>query len=171
MLRGLTLTTFVLALSTFIPSQRAAAGPPGNGEQSAPGFSFRDLDGKVFRLSDHRGKPVMVDFWATWCAPCRASLPHLSQLQERYKQQGLVVVGLSLDDLESHQVRRFAERLKLNFRIGMADEKVLDLYGPIRSIPTTFFIDRKGRVVRRVVGYIDAETTDSYAQELFTADR
>jgi cytochrome c biogenesis protein CcmG/thiol:disulfide interchange protein DsbE len=148
---------------------RVEAGSPGNVEQPAPAFSFRDLDGKTFKLSDYRGKPVLVDFWATWCAPCRASLPHLSDLQERYRQKGLVVVGLSLDDLDAHQVRRFTERLQLRFRIGMADEKVLDAYGPIRSIPTTFFIDKKGRVVRRVVGYIDAETTDSYAQELFGA--
>ena len=165
MLRRVTLPTLLLAFSA------AASGPafagPGAVEQPAPSFQFRDLEGKVFKLSDYKGKPVMVDFWATWCAPCRAALPHLNLLQERYRSKGLVVVGLSLDDLEAQQVRRFAERMRLNFRIGMADEKVLDLYGPIRSIPTTFFIDRKGRVVRRVVGYIDAETTESYALELF----
>lgn len=171
MLRRVTVTALLLApLSFSISADRVEAGPPTNLEQPAPAFSFRDLDGKVFKLSDHKGKAVLVDFWATWCAPCRASLPHLSALQERYRQKGLVVVGLSLDDLEAQQVRRFAERLQLRFRIGMADENVLDAYGPIRSIPTTFFIDKKGRVVPRVVGYIDAETTDAYAQELF-ADR
>lgn len=149
----------------------AHAAPPGAADTPAPAFSFRDLDGKTFKLQDYRGKPVMVDFWATWCAPCRASLPNLSALQERYRKEGLVVVGLSLDDLDAAQVRRFVDRMNLRFRVGLADEKVLDLYGPIRSIPTTFFIDRKGRVVRRVVGYIDAETTDSYAQELFVTEK
>jgi thiol-disulfide isomerase/thioredoxin len=156
---------FVLAAACLVPL-RAQAGSPSN-ESPAPSFSFRDLDGKVFKLSEHRGKPVLIDFWATWCSPCRASLPHLSALQERYRQQGLVVVGLSLDDLDASSVRRFAEKLRLRFRLGLADEKVLDLYGPIRSIPTTIFIDRQGRVVRRVVGYIDPETTESYALELF----
>lgn len=162
--RRVSLYTFALAALCAAPSAALARTP---GDSPAPAFSFRDLEGKVFRLSDYRGKPVLVDFWATWCAPCRTSLPHLSTLQERYRNRGLVVVGLSLDDLDAHTVRRFAERMQLRFRIGMADERVLDLYGPIRSVPTTIFIDRKGRVVRRVAGYIDAETTDSYAQELF----
>jgi thiol-disulfide isomerase/thioredoxin len=166
----ITLTTLLLAsFSTLCAS--AHAGPTGVADTPAPAFSFRDLEGKTFRLSDYRGKPVLVDFWATWCAPCRASLPHLNALQERYRHQGLVVVGLSLDDMEPTQVRRFVDRMQLRFRMGMADEKVLDLYGPIRSIPTLFFIDRKGRVIRRVVGYIDAETTDAYAQELFGTEK
>ena len=154
----------VAACSVPLSFQKAAAGPT---ETSAPVFSLRDLDGRTFRLSDFKGKPVVIDFWATWCAPCRASLPHLSALQERYRDQGLVVMGLSLDDIQPQQVRRYTERMRLKFRIGMADEKVLDLYGPIRSIPTTIFIDRKGHMVRRVVGYIDPETVEAYALELF----
>lgn len=137
------------------------------GDGAAPHFSVRDLEGKPLKLSDFRGKVVVVDFWATWCAPCRASLPHLSALQERYKSKGLVVVGLSLDDIEPASVRRFADKMQLKMKLGIADETVLTQYGPIRSIPTTFFIDRKGRLVRRVVGYIDAETMEAYATELF----
>ena len=156
--------TFALAVACATPVA-STAGP--RVDSPAPVFSFRDLEGKTFRLADYRGKPVMIDFWATWCGPCRASLPELSTLQERYRQKGLVVIGLSLDDLDAQTVRRFAEKMQLRIRLGMADEKVLDLYGPIRSIPTTIFIDRNGRLVRRVVGYIDPETTESYALELF----
>lgn len=136
-------------------------------ESLAPAFSVRALDGKVVRLSDFRGRPVILDFWATWCGPCKASMPHLTTLQERYRERGLVVIGLSVDDGDGQKVKRFAEKLGIGFRIAMADEHVLDLYGPIRAIPTTFFINRKGEVVRRVVGYIDAETIEGYAKELF----
>ena len=137
------------------------------GSNEAPAFSLRGLDGKPLRLSDYKGKPVIVDFWATWCGPCRASLPHLDEIQERYRGRGLVVVGLSLDDVGPQVVRRYADHMRIRFRLGMADERVLDLYGPIRSIPTTFFINKRGDVIRRVVGYIDPETMDSYALELF----
>lgn len=133
----------------------------------APTFSVRGLDGKTLRLTDFRGKPVVLDFWTTWCTPCRASMPHLDTMQERYKERGLVVVGLSLDDVGPQAVRRYADRMHIRFRLAMADERVLDLYGPIRSIPTTFFINRRGEMVRRVVGYIDPETMESYVLELF----
>ena len=135
-----------------------------------PSFTLKDLDGKVVRLSDYKGRPVVVDFWATWCQPCRASLPHLNALHERYNEKGLVILGLSVDDSGPQRVKRFADHLGLHFRVAMADEKVLDEFGPIRSIPTTFFIDKKGQVVRRVVGYIDEETMESYALELFGTD-
>src|SRR5206468_7713314 len=100
-----------------------------------------------------KGQPIVLDFWATWRGPCRASMPHLDRIQERFQNQGLVVIGLSVDDAPTLTVRRYAERLNVRFRLGMADEAVLDDYGPIRSIPTTIFINRHGEMVRRVVGY------------------
>ncbi|HKQ59067.1 MAG TPA: TlpA disulfide reductase family protein [Candidatus Eisenbacteria bacterium] len=133
----------------------------------APSFTVRTLDGKVFRM-DGRGGPVVLDFWATWCGPCKATMPHLNHIQERYADDGLVVIGLSVDeDLGPSSVKRFADKLGVRFRLGMAEEKLLDQYGPIRQIPTTFFINRKGEVVRRTVGYLDEETLDTYVQELF----
>lgn len=133
----------------------------------APGFSVRSLDGKAVRLADFKGKPVVLDFCATWAAPCRTSMPDLSRLQDRYRGQGLVVLGLSIDDDSPNLVRKVADQLGIKFRLAIADERVLDLYGPIRSLPTTIFINRRGEVVRRVVGYIDAETTETYLLELF----
>ena len=136
-------------------------------EHMAPPFVVRDLDGRPFRLQAQRGSPVILDFWATWCAPCRKSLPHLDRLQERYTHDGLVVLGLSVDEDPPASVKRFGERLGIKFRMAMADEKLLDLYGPIRLLPTTFFINRRGEVVRRTVGYLDAETLEAYVRELF----
>jgi thiol-disulfide isomerase/thioredoxin len=143
--------------------------PATAGERSrqAPPFTVRLLDGKTFRMSEHRGRPLVLDFWATWCAPCRASMPHLERIQARHAGDGLIVLGLSVDESGAADVKRFAERLGIHFRLAMADEKLLDQYGPIRQIPTTFFINRRGEVVRRTVGYLDAETLDEYVQELF----
>jgi thiol-disulfide isomerase/thioredoxin len=129
-------------------------------------FAVRTLDGRTLRLTELRGRPVILDFWATWCAPCRASMPHLSAMQGRYGSRGLVVLGLSVDDAPPQAVRGFAERLRVRFPIAMASEGMLDDYGPIRSIPTTIFIDRNGRIVRRVVGYVDEETLEGFIREI-----
>ncbi len=146
----------------------AAFGAPSSARAAEPAapFSVRSLEGRALRLSDFKGQPVVLDFWATWCAPCRASMPHLDRIQGQFQNQGLVVIGLSVDDGPAPAVRRYAERLGVKFRLGMADEAVLDDYGPIRSIPTTIFINRRGQMVRRVVGYIDGETMEAFAREI-----
>src|SRR6266581_3466930 len=159
----LTWTAAVVLLASSCP-RAAHAEPSGH---VAPSFTVRGVDGRSLRFSDFKGRALILDFWATWCGPCRATIPHLNQLQERYAGQGLVVVGLSVDEEDAQSLRRFADRMGVKFRLGVADERVLDQYGPIRSIPTTFFISRRGTVLRRVVGYIDPETLEAYARELF----
>jgi thiol-disulfide isomerase/thioredoxin len=139
----------------------------GESVKTAPAFVVKTVEGKSLKFADFKGRPVVIDFWATWCKPCRASMPHLETVHKRYEPQGLVVMGLSVDEEEPAEVRRFVQKLGVSFRIAMADERVLDLYGPVRSIPTTFFINRQGEVVRRVVGYIDEDTLDGYVKELF----
>ena len=133
----------------------------------APEFAVHTLDGKWLRSSELRGRPVVLDFWATWCAPCKSSMPHMSAIQSRYRDRGLIVVGLSMDDTDPASVRKFADRMGLTFRVAMADDQTLDSFGPIRGLPTTIFIDKHGRIVRRVVGYLDAETVEGYVRELF----
>jgi cytochrome c biogenesis protein CcmG/thiol:disulfide interchange protein DsbE len=145
-----------------------AAPVPATAQQEiAPPFAVRSLEGKMVRLTDFRGRPLVLDFWATWCGPCRAGMPHLNEIHSRYADRGLVVLGLSVDEGSPASVRRFADRLGVKFPLAMANDQILDLYGPIRSIPTTFFINRRGEVVRRVRGYLDPETLEGYVRELF----
>jgi thiol-disulfide isomerase/thioredoxin len=145
----------LLAISPLVASARPA-----------PSFTVKTLEGKPLKSSDLKQKPMIVDFWATWCGPCRASMPHLSAMQTRYEKQGLTVIGLSVDEQGPQGVKKFANQLGVKFTLAMANDDVLDAYGPIRSIPTTFFINRKGDIVRRVVGYIDGETMEDYVKEI-----
>ena len=159
--RSTALALAILIMGTPVVGQSSAA------VRLAPPFAVRSLEGKTFRMADFRGRPVVLDFWATWCAPCRASMPHLDTLQQRFQSEGLVIIGLSVDESGTQAVKRFAQRLGVGFRLAMADDQVLDQYGPIRLLPTTFFINRRGEIVRRVVGQIDPETLETYIRELF----
>lgn len=168
-LRGFPVRRFCMLTAFAVVMGAAPCVSPalaGKAEEPAPPFVVKSIEGQTVRLVQLRGRPVILDFWATWCVPCRASLPDLNAMQERFAPRGLVVVGLSVDDGDAQQVRRFAKRMNLRFPVAMADERVMDQYGPIRSIPTTFFINRSGQVVRRVVGYVDSETLQEYVQEI-----
>jgi thiol-disulfide isomerase/thioredoxin len=157
----------LIAAASIRPADSGSADrAPHAGTAPAPDFSLSTLDGKAIRFEKLKGRPVIVDFWATWCGPCRFAMPHLQKMQDRYGKDGLVVIGVSVDDLEPERVQRYVDRLGVKFRIAMANDEMLDSFGPLRALPTTFFINREGDVVRRVVGYIDEETLESYVREL-----
>ena len=137
----------------------------------APDFTLPNVDGKTITLSRLRGKVVLLDFWATWCAPCRLAIPHLNDLYKAYRTRGLEIIGVSLDTGSREGVRKFAISMGIQYPIILADDEVLKDYG-ISPIPTTYLIDREGYISKKWVGYsqglmskISAETERLLSQE------
>jgi thiol-disulfide isomerase/thioredoxin len=124
-----------------------------NGDK-APEFALSTLDGKVIRLSDYVGKIVIVDFWATWCGPCRMAIPELVELQNEYKND-LVIIGISLDQPNTQRnLKPFIESYGINYPIVLGTIEVVEAYGNIRGIPTSFIVNQDGEIVNKFTGYV-----------------
>jgi len=134
----------------------------------APQFNLQDTSGKPVKLSDYKGKVVILDFWATWCPPCRAEIPNFVDLQKEYGKQGLAVIGVSLDD-GVEGVADFAKANGINYPIVMGDQAVVAAYGGIEAIPTTFVIDQTGNVVARHQGFTDKSEFEAEIKKLLPA--
>jgi thiol-disulfide isomerase/thioredoxin len=134
----------------------------------APPFSLTDLNGRKLELADHKGKVILLDFWATWCGPCRIEIPGFVRLQERYRDQGLVVIGISLDD-SPEPVRDFYREFRMNYAVAMGNDRVTELYGGIIGLPTTFLIGRDGRIYSRHIGGTDVSVFEDEIKELLAA--
>jgi len=135
----------------------------------SPVFSLTDLNGRNLELASYRGKVVLLDFWATWCGPCRIEIPGFVELQNRYREQGLAVIGISLDD-GPEPVREFYREYKMNYPVAMGDEKVSELFGGILGLPTTFLIGRDGRIYSKHIGATDISVFEAEIKELLAAD-
>jgi peroxiredoxin len=120
--------------------------------KEAPDFELKDINGKTVKLSDFRGKAVMVDFWATWCGPCQIEIPWFMDFERKYKDQGFVVIGVAMDDEGWPVVKPFIEQMKVNYRVVIGNDRTADLYGGIEALPTTIIIDRDGKVASTHVG-------------------
>lgn len=122
-------------------------------KEPSPAWELKDVDGKLVTSSDFAGKVVIIDFWATWCGPCRMEIPGFIELQKQYADKGLVVVGVSLDQDGESVVKSFMEKTGINYPVVLGDEKIVSAFGGVEGIPTTFVIDREGKIIRKHVGY------------------
>lgn len=135
----------------------------------APDFSLESLEGKTMRLSDFRGKAVLLNFWATWCGPCKIEMPWFVELQQKYGSQGLQVVGVVMDDASKEDIAKFAKDMGVNYPVLIGKEAVGDSYGGIPALPETFFIGRDGKVVDKILGLRGkAEIEDAIKKALDT---
>lgn len=121
-------------------------------DDTAPDFELKSLEGKTVHLTDFRGKAVLLNFWATWCQPCKIEMPWFVELQKKYGPQGLQVIGVAMDDASEQDIAKFAKEMGVNYPILVGKEAVGEAYGGVPYLPLTFFIDRSGKVTDKVPG-------------------
>jgi len=146
---GILLVALLLYLGLVTNSNDAAPAGLGPGKQ-APDFKLKTLDGKEVSLSDYRGKVVLINFWATWCPPCREEMPLFERVYKKYRDKGFEILAISTDT-STEPVKKFVKEYKLSFLILMDADNVSGLYG-IQGLPTSFLIDREGKIVKVRLG-------------------
>jgi thiol-disulfide isomerase/thioredoxin len=135
----------------------------------APDFTLESLDGKSMSLSDLRGKAVLLNFWATWCGPCKIETPWLVELQNQYGPQGLQIVGVEAGDDDKEEIAKFVKEMGINYPVLLGKDAVGDAYGGIPALPETFFIGRDGKIVGKMMGLRDrSDIEDSIKMALNT---
>jgi thiol-disulfide isomerase/thioredoxin len=144
---------------TMLPGAAAA----GEAANVPPDFDVATLDGRRFKISEYRGKVVVLDFWATWCPPCRKEIPQLVRIANQHRDRGLEVIGLHLLDSRTpptETIRKFIDDYSISYTIGMADDKIFTAYlGRETAIPQTLIFGRDGRVVEHLIGYSESEAS------------
>ena len=147
--------------SSFVaPAQQRADG--------APSLRLKDFGGRNLRLSDYRGKVVLLNFWATWCPPCRAEMPELIAWQKQYGGRGLQIIGLTQPPLRRASVRRLARHLRVNYPLALGSRRAARLFGVGEVLPTTIVIDRDGRVRERILGILGPEEFEEKIRPLLS---
>jgi cytochrome c biogenesis protein CcmG/thiol:disulfide interchange protein DsbE len=152
-----------------IPAVRSFAGNPSLSAESktlAPSWQLSDVGGKPVKLSDFKGKVVILDFWATWCPPCRKEISGFVAIQKKYADKGFTVIGVSVDEEGPSAVKPVVYELKVNYPIVVADAKIVSDYGGIEVVPTTFIIDRQGDISSVQEGFTDRATFEGQIQSL-----
>ena len=149
MRRRILIGATLILLAAYFYFHRAGGAP--SQHSSAPDFSLPDLSGHALQLSSYRGKVVLLDFWATWCDPCREETPHLVELQNKYGAQGLQIIGVSMDD-GPEPVRDFYQHFQMNYPVVMGSADIGKLYGGVLGLPIAFVIAPDGRIYRKHIG-------------------
>jgi peroxiredoxin len=158
---GFALAAMCLILAAAVPADSTAARP----RKAAPEFTLRDATGASVKLSDYKGKVVLLNFWATWCHGCQLEIPWFVQFENKYRQDGLAVIGVSMDDDGWKSVKLFLEEKKLNYSVVIGSESLGKLYG-LGAMPMTLLIDREGKIAASYSGVVDREKCESEIRAL-----
>lgn len=145
----------------------AKSEPRINGDnKAAPDFALKDVDGRTVHLSDYKGKVVVLDFWATWCGPCKVEVPWFSEFEKKNKDRGFAVLGVDMDEDGWAAVKPFLKELNVTYRVVMGDDKTADQYGGIEALPTTYLIDRDGRISSTHIGLTSKKEFENAIEQL-----
>jgi cytochrome c biogenesis protein CcmG/thiol:disulfide interchange protein DsbE len=148
---------FLLVAAGCLALAPAVASGPQEENTAAPDFALTDLSGKPLRLADFKGRLLLLNFWATWCPPCRAEIPDFISSYKEYRDQGLAIVGVSVDQLAPAQLKKWVAEAGINYPVAPATEQVLSAYRPGDYIPATILVDRAGRIRYRHVGVMQKD--------------
>ena len=157
--------SILLAAATLASACSSDSKKPAGSLKPVPQFTLSSLDGKTVAMKDLSNKVVVINFWATWCGPCREEIPHFNKLYSNYKGQGLEIIGISMDD-GPDVVKEFARELRMEYPLVMGNDELADQFGGILGLPTTFIVDRKGNIVKKFVGLPSAEALNRIVREL-----
>ncbi len=133
---------------------------------AAPDFTITDLNGNNISSSDYEGKVIFINFWATWCSPCRAEIPGFVEAYEEYKDKGMQIIGISVDSFGSDKVRDFVEKYEITYPVAMATNQIVRDFELGRAIPETIIIDKSGYLRHKHIGYMDKNTLIDYFLQL-----
>ncbi|HYI97292.1 MAG TPA: TlpA disulfide reductase family protein [Bryobacteraceae bacterium] len=139
---------------------------PDSARNAAPEFALKDADGKTVTLAEYKGKVVLLNFWATWCGPCKIEIPWFADFEQKYKDRGFAVLGVAMDEEGWEVIKPYLAQSKVNYRVILGNDTVAGLYGGVESLPTTFVLDRNGKIASTHVGLVSKSDYENEIMQL-----
>jgi peroxiredoxin len=165
-LAGLAMLAAFLFHGCSTNSVKAETVKPDKDRKAAPEFTLKDSDGKTVKLSDYKGKVVLLDFFATWCGPCKIEIPWFMEMERKNKDRGFAVLGVAMDDEGWEIVKPFLADLGVNYRVVIGNDTTAGMYGGVDALPTTFLIDKEGRIAAVHVGLASRKDFEDGVEQL-----
>lgn len=166
----LALAPAALLPSCAVETTRASVKPKEK-RNKAPEFALKDANGASVKLADYQGKVVLLNFWATWCGPCKIEIPWFIDFEQRYKDRGFAVLGIAMDEEGWEIVKPYITEKKVNYRVVIGNDTTANLYGGVESLPTSFILDREGRIAKVHIGLVSKKEYENDITALLSDPR